>query len=302
MFEAGLDELVQPDEVQEIVQRLRLKASASDEEGVKRELRLRLAELHPDHAGQNGRFADEFDKEEFLQVKSALAALEKRADAGTGVPESRALVPFDQVRSLMEVALRSQASSPAAESVRRREFLDNARGTFRRAAAPPKMTSGGIAVAIGALWTFSGQLKDSVFGRWIPLNSPLVAAATAAVFFVCAVIFLLVRHFEKRQAAWAEFMMSEAGLFRLLDADARTFTRRELMERIHDDFYRGRRAGYGFGRRLTRLFGHRLSPALLDDIVEIQLDRLRSRDAILALPGSPLNPRYELKQSPDPLD
>jgi len=288
---------------EDIVRDLKLEASPRDYDALKRELRTRLATLHPDKNG--GVFPDKGIEEMYNSVSSAYEFVTHASD------DSRALIPVSQLPAIIKAVREAQVAPAQLQiSALRAEFrIESRMGTHDRYIFP-KIGSGVFAAVCAFLFTFSGSLAGHPILGPLSKNSEmqyglLAAASLAGIFFVLT----WVR--ERKQEAKEEWLISEQGRRKIFnellnqasdpmdsERDGR-FTGREVVTLIQRESYESFSMPFLFLTpfRLLGMFTRPcLSLALAEKITEVHLLELEKRGAISRVEGPSIDTVYQIDE------
>ncbi len=285
-----------------IVAHFQLNAEDDSLDAIRKALKFRMADLHPDSNG------GETDDDVWDQLMSAKDFLDDFQD------DSRALIPVSQIPALIQAlnsAVQRSDVSPA-ERVR-----TSTREDIRGRVLLPRIGSGVFAAICAFLFTFSDKVKDHpVLGPWISTSQGqmilLAALLYSALFFVVTWIS------ERAQETRVEWLMTEEGveesLTRLLryspsgELHRSTFTSRELIALHEHDTARRHSIdwrGDNFSRRILELYirvfsmllflpSRRLPAAIAEKVTKGQIDLLVQQDLIRELPRNGFSRVYEV--------
>lgn len=283
---------------EQIVKALRLVSQPDDFDGLKRELRTKLAELHPDKNG--GAFSSPEDEGRYNGVSSAYEFV------NLATRESTALIPVTQLPAIIK-AVRDAQLAPTQLQVGqlRAECREESRLDTHNRYALPRIGSGVFAAICASLFTFSGSLAEHpVLGTLAKSTtfqvSLLVLAGYAGMFF------LLTWVRERREDALADYLMSEKARREIFDqilrnthtvsedATPRQFSVRNVMY-VMEERWGGRYHHHSPLYMFRSLFlGNRgVKPALIEKIAQIHLLELEKRGAIHRVETPSMDSLYE---------
>lgn len=278
---------------EDIKMEMQLKSSSDDFAGLKRELRLKLAELHPDKNG--GAFISTEDEEQFNKVAAAYDFVNLASQ------ESKSLVPITQLPAIIK-AVREAQTAPVQSQIShlRTECREESRFNSHRRYALPRIGSGVFAAVCASLFTFSSSLaQHPVLGFIAKSNifqyTLLALAAYAGLFF------LLTWVRERKEEALIDFLMSEEGRRRVFDrifdhTRQRTFSIRNVMDIIQEHF--GSRHYYSWIGSIATVFFARpnIQSSLAEKIAQMHLLELEKRGAIHRVEIPSMDSLYEFDE------
>ncbi|MGU5827060.1 hypothetical protein [Aeromonas hydrophila] len=248
-------------------------------------LKSERASLHPD---RNGNQFDSHESEErYHFINKALSHLDALDD------KSRQLVPMSEVTKLVEVmsksiSLRNTPTSKEIENSSRQ----NIRFELSRKYKGKKIGSGVIAGFLGFMITQAPNLeKNTIFKPFI--GEPLFQLAMLVIGIYSVVFFVLLWHMERKEESLANYMLSEAPLrriFELLKSEGKdSITSHDIYSVIC--LVSGNHRNYSLFDILLRT---RLCASIIDQIVEIQTQRLIERKVIEIIDVPSIVRQYKL--------
>lgn len=285
--------------VQQIAKELNLKATPSDYDALKGELRSNLASIHPDKNG--GAFAKKEDEDKYNAISSAYEFV------NTVIDRSHALIPVSQLPAIIK-AVRDAQVAPTQTQINalRTECRSESRVASRDRYILPRIGSGTFAAVCGALFTFSGALAEhpilGQFAKNILFQYGLLIAAAYAGFF-----FLLTWLREMREESKVEWLMSDEGrrlIFEYFLRKARDpigrnrngrFAARQVVETILEDS--GHRLRFPSILDATMLFSRgRITSSVAEKIADMHLLELEQRGAIHRIGDPSIDVIYEFDE------
>lgn len=282
---------------EQIVKDLGLVSQHDDFNELKRELRTKIAELHPDKNG--GAFSSQEDEDGYNAVSSAYEFV------NLANRQSTALIPVTQIPAIIK-AVREAQTAPTQLQVNQlqSECREESRLNTHNHYTFPRISSGVFGTICLALFTFSNSLADH------PILGPLVMNSffniTMLILACFSGAFFLRTWFRERQeATLTEYYMSEKarrGIFDEIlnsmqgvpeDAAPRQFSIRNVMDEI--ERYWGGRNYYSPFRFSFRFFlgNRRPKPSLTEKIAHIHLLELEKRGAIHRVETPSMDSLYE---------
>lgn len=283
----------------QIIEDLGLKSKPDDYDGLKRELRTKLAEIHPDKNG--GAFSSLEDEELYNQISSAYEFVNLTCR------ESTALIPVTQLPAIIK-AVKDAQLAPTEHQVGqlRAECREESRLDTHNRYALPRIGSGVFAAICASLFTFSGSLaKHPVLGSLAQNMTVqvllLVMAAYAGIFFLMTWIR------ERKEEELIDYLMSETArreifhhiMFHIHHADgndstSRQFSIRDVMEVIEERWGGRRRYSSSPFIFLSVFLGSRgIKPSLIEKIAQIHLLEMEKRGAIHRIEAPSMDLVYE---------
>ncbi len=283
--------------IEQIAADLDLSSKPDDYDGLKNELRVKLAELHPDKDG--GAFSSPEEEARYNEVSSAYEFVK------LACRESTALVPVTQLPAIIKAVRDAQVEPIELQVGRlRAEYREERRLDAHSRYALPRIGSGVFAAICTSLFTFSGALAEHPVLGAIAQNmafqiSLLVLAASAGMFF------LLTRVRERRETALADYLMSEGARSQIFDA-VRHNMRHRLKGATHRQFSvqnvvdviqeRWGRSRYHSPLRVFLspfLASRRIKLSTAEKIAQIHLLELEKRGAIRRIETPSIDSLYE---------
>lgn len=283
--------------IEQIVKDLGLDSRPDDYDGLKRELRTKLAELHPDKNG--GAFSSSEDEGRYNRVSSAYEFV------NLACHESTALIPVTQLPAIIK-AVRDAQLAPTQLQVGqlRAECREESRLDTHNRYALPRIGSGVFAAVCASLFTFSGSLAEhpvlGILAKKMTFQLSLLGLAAYTGMF-----FLLTWVRERKEDALADYLMSEKARREIFDqvlhnthavskgATPRQFSIRNVMDVI-EERWGGRRHYHSSPIFLSVFFGNRgVKPSLIEKIAQIHLLELEKRGAIHRIETPSMDSIYE---------
>lgn len=285
--------------MQELVEEFDLPCDASDLDCIKRVLRTRLREIHPDRT-PGAKFRDDEERALYDRLSEARAFVEMESKKSTAIVKSSELTGI--IRDLRRELARMQKANAAVEPVQTTEEVSNrSRLHYRRL----RIGSGTFAAVVVATLAFTSRAKD------YPLLGSLfqhpVTKILALVCIACAGgLFLWTWLWEANEKAWVEHLVSEEGTVATLsdvcrsaqythertlikrDEEGVRFTKRYYARQIRD------RSRYDFDSSFWRF---ELSTRMAERVADFQLKQLVSRGAIRVLGRPGIDQWYEVPES-----
>lgn len=201
---------------------------SSDIREIRKELKSKLKNVHPDKIGQNQWNSD--TKDLFLKINSAIEFIDN-------ITEST-LVPIDQVTELVKVAkdliLNSNQKSTETEfSLQLQLFADEQRQSFKL----PKISAGVITAILSFVWLFPKTVEDHpVLSRFISFdNSGFVFGWFITLCYVIAFWIIIIMR-ERRSKLLIKSLKSDRTQIRLIQDFSQIsndyFSKHELVDYI----------------------------------------------------------------------
>ena len=225
------------------------------------------ATLHPDKSG--GGFKSKKDEERYHFLNEAIDRISEKT-------HSVQLIPMSQLPAIIEAIGKSLAAQNNAPAIAEKHLKESFRQDLGRKYIGPKIGSGIFAGITGFLFTQSSALMSHpVVG---PFFSSKDGVAFLGIVSVASVVMFIISWMqEKGEESKATHLLSEGVLHDIY----------RLMQSVSNDglveAHELRRAMAYESRGMLRdagLFGQRLSEQMLDQILQIQLQRLVERQAI----------------------
>lgn len=248
-------------------------------------LKSERASLHPDKNGN--RFNSVESETRYHFINKALSHLDE-LDA-----KSRQLVPMSEVTKLVEVmsksiALRNAPTSKEIETSSRQ----NIRFELGRKYKGKKIGSGVIAGFLGFMVTQAPNLEQNPILKPF-IGEPLFQQVILMICFYSAAFFVLLWYREGKEESLANYMLSEAPLrqiFELLKNEERdSITSHDIYSAVCHVSW-GQRSYSPFDKLLRT----RLCASAIDQVVEIQTQRLIERKAIEILDVPSVDRQYRI--------
>ena len=140
--------------------------TAKDREGLKEEIKQKLAELHPDKSG--GEFRSDDEKQQYLRLSMAKGELDEILYSNSQ------LVPISVVKDLITVIddkkqLLNQEKLEEKLKTSIARYINKA----KRKALLPKISSAAIAAIVSFIWFFPNSLKNHpILKNWVDFDNP----------------------------------------------------------------------------------------------------------------------------------
>lgn len=285
----------------QIIEHLGLKSKHDDYDGLKRELRTKLAEMHPDKNG--GAFSSPEDEELYNRISSAYEFV------NLACRESTALIPVTQLPAIIKAVKDAQLASTEHQVAQlRAECLEESRLDTHNRYALPRIGSGVFATICASLFTFSGSLaKHPILGslaeNMIVQISLLMMSAYAGIFFLMTWIR------ERKEEELIDYLMSETArreIFHYImshmhladrnESKARRFSIMDVMKVIEEHWGGHRRYISSPLIFLSVFLGNRgIKPSLIEKIAQIHLLEMEKRGAIHRIETPSMDLVYEFE-------
>jgi hypothetical protein len=221
----------------EIIKRLGLSADASDPNEIRRELKLRISELHPDRRSFiDDRFRDLSEALKDIQPGSTQLAL-RDSTIATHDHVSLAISIHEEAKNIGE--LEKQAISSTEDSFR-----------------VPHISLATASAVVGFLWLIPKKLEDQpILSKYS--NHPFIHLIWGVVFFVSLLMWVFIWLVERRKKMQIRYVLSAAAQQEALNSFARedeiVFSAQQYREILYP-----RRVFYsGWFAKLFRLIGRR---------------------------------------------
>jgi len=282
---------------EEVVRELQLDSAPQDTEALKREIRLRLASIHPDKNG--GEFSDPEDEEMYNKVAAAYEFVSQISS------DSQALVPITQLPAIIRAVRDAQLAPTQTQiSTLRTECRTESRAISHDRYILPKVGSGTFAAICAFLFTFSGSLAEH------PLIGPIAESSVAQISLLFAALFagmffVMTWIRERRDESRIEWLMSEGGRRAIFDEVFREarhsmssipsgrFTIRNVVNVLMQES--GFRAYSTSAFMATVLpFRGRISISVAEKIAAVHILELENRGAIHKVEGASIEAIYEI--------
>ncbi|WP_345880998.1 hypothetical protein [Shewanella algae] len=266
----------------ESIEEIENKIATDGEEHVLSSLKEERASLHPDKNG--GEFRTKEDEERYHFINDALKNIGEK-----GI--SNQMIPVSQLPAIIESVSKSLAIQNNPPAIIEKNIKESFRSDLGRKYMAPKVGSGIFAGITGFLFTQATALMEHpVVGPFF--SSPEGVQLLGMGFLGSVGLFIISWMQERREEARSSYLLSEDALH-----DMYHMMRHES-ENGHIEVYRIR-------RNLTRshrpdlgplniLLPPRLSPQIVDQILEVQLKRLEDRKAIELVDRPGIDKVYKL--------
>jgi ribosomal protein S25 len=283
---------------EDVIRSLKLSSDSKDFNALKRELRTRLAEVHPDKNG--GQFADEATEAEYNKISAAYEFITHASD------DAHALIPVTQLPAIIK-AVREAQVAPTQTQINslKAECRTESRAMAHDRHLLPKIGSGVFAAICAFLFTFSGSLADHpLLGMYA--KNPMVQIGLLVVAASSGFFFIMTWSRERREEAKVEWLMSDQGrrdIFDKLLREARDpmsgrrkgqFTARQVVDAIMEKSGLHYRSSVSI--MASFLFSRRgLSISVAEKITEVHLLELEKRGAIRRVEDPSIEAVYEFE-------
>ncbi|WP_157360231.1 hypothetical protein [Aliagarivorans marinus] len=246
------------------------------------ELKEERAALHPDKNG--GKFRSNKEEERYHFISEAITHINEKNS-------SNQMIPVSQLPVIIESISKSLAVQNNPPAIVEKNLKESFRSDLGRKYMAPKVGSGIFAAVTGFLFTQSSTLiEHPVLGTFF--NSVFGFQLLGIGFLVSVGLFLVYWMQERREEAQSTYLLSEDALHDIYHMMERE-SENGLVElhRIRRFYTRSHRPGFG---PMNILFSPRLSPQVVDQILEVQLNRLVERKAIEQLERPGIDKVYKL--------
>lgn len=248
-------------------------------------LKSERASIHPDKNGNQ--FASDESEARYHFISSALSHLDELE------AKSKQLVPMSEVTKLVEVMSKSIAlnNSPTSKEIES-SSRQNIRFELNRKYKGKKIGSGVIAGFLGLMITQAPNLeKNPILKPFI--GEPIFLKLMLMIGLYSVGMFVLLWFREGKEESLATYMLSEAPLreiFGLLkDKERDTITSHDIYDAVC--YITGGHRHYSLFSFLLRA---RLCASTIDQIVEIQTQRLIERKAIEVVDTPSVDRQYRV--------
>lgn len=283
----------------DIVQELDLESAPDNLDTLKKELRIRLATLHPDKSG--GSFSSKENEAEYNRVASAYEFVTQASR------ESHALIPITQLPAIIK-AVRDAQLTPAESHIS--QLHTECRSEMRSQATTryvlPRIGSGMFAAICVFLFTFSTSFAEHpILGK---VGQSLDAQMLLLFLAACSGLFFVLTWVrERNEQAQVELLMSEKGrrdiVRRLLehvsdptDPEAPPrFTLRNVVDMIQGESGRRRFSPALLVHEL--LFGEpHITASVAEKIAQMHVLELEKRNAIHRVEDPSIDSVYQFDE------
>jgi hypothetical protein len=181
---------------------LRLRSSVSNLESLRKEIKKKMASLHPDRNG--GKFKSEKSQQRYHELTSALEFIDS-------MKQSTALVPVNQYAEIVKAVV------DALESPKERRLAET-KAEYRKDAANetvaryrlPMISSGAFSTLFVFLLSFPSTFKDNPLFHFF-VATQIGLYVTGYLLFCSAGMFLWSRLSEYRDKEWVDFLSTDEG-------------------------------------------------------------------------------------------
>lgn len=283
--------------IEQIVSYFQLTIDDSDPIEVKKAIKMKMADIHPDK--NNQQFKSESDEELWRNLNSAKLYLDKCNQSRT------ALIPVSQLPALIKSI--QQSNLPPIEN-RISDLRQESRSDNHSKNMLPRISSGVFATICGFLFTFSSSLKDHPFlGNFISMRETQIALLIAMVY--SGVFFVMTWMRERRQEVKLDWLVTNEGIratIKLLLAklsheqhckNLHRFTLRDLTKVLHVcdvSEYRRELSIQRLFEEFPFLGGACLSNSIAEKVARLQIEALKERGILFEVPKKGFEIVYEL--------
>lgn len=251
-------------------------------ETVVSELKEERASLHPDKNGGDFKTSDEEERYHFLN--EALNHVEETLN-------STQMIPVSQLPAIIESISKSLSIQSSPPALIEKNIKESFRSDLGRKYMAPKIGSGVFAGITGFLFTQATALMEHpVVGPFF--SSPEGVQLLGIGFLGSVGLFIISWMQERREESRSTYLLSEEALHEIYGTMKREAENGEIeIYRIRRFFTRSHRPNMG---PMNILFTPRLSPQIVDQILEVQLSRLEERKVIEQVEKPGIDKVYKL--------
>lgn len=280
------------DSQDDVIREFKLSSTASDMEGINRELVSIQSNLHPDRHG--GVFPSPEDKEKYHRVSDAIRFISDLSSA------SKALIPISQLPAIIKAINEAQMVPKETQIYQFRKDIRQENHEVQHSSYRlPRVGSGMFGTICLGLFTFSNVFEQhAILG---PLLENSLSQYLLLVFSGYAGVFFTYTWFrERRQEARVEFLLTEDGLresFSGLLEKGKRFSLRDVLRNMYQG--RARYRISALSPLSILLGGSGIRSSILEKIANAHLLELENRGAIHRLDIPSIEPTYEVDANLD---
>jgi hypothetical protein len=264
------------------IEAIEKQISDQGEEDVLSALKEERATLHPDKNG--GEFKSKEEESRYHFISDALKEISEKNS-------STQMIPVSQLPAIIETISKSLAVQNNPPALIEKNIKESFRSDLGRKYMAPKVGSGIFAGITGFLFTQASTLMEHpVVGPFF--STPEGMSLLGMGFLGSVGLFIISWMQERREEARSTYLLSEDALhdiYHMMKSEAEDgFIE---IHRVRRFFTRSHRPDFG---PLNMLFPPRLSPQVVDQILEVQLSRLEERKAIELVKKPGIDKVYKL--------
>ena len=276
--------------IEALISDLELESQPDDLDGLRDELRSRLAQRHPDKS--NGSFGSDEEKEAFHKLGDARDFIDAR------IKGSQALIPIDRLPAIIEAIQKAQiAPIESRVAALRSEARSDAKAELHSRLMFPRISSGVFAAISGFAATFGDSFEsDPVLGDVV--SSPYFRVMMLVIALYAGIYFMMTWISERREEMRIERASSESGrreiFMQLIRRLAKTpepviLTLGDMVEEVRD--FCGTRLSLSLPIRTS------VGPAAAEKIAKAHILELEDRGVIEREESVGLDVRYRVSES-----
>jgi len=271
---------------EQIINHFDLDASFDDSEKIKKELRKKISQSHPDTNNQETQSHEQ--KKYWQELLEAKEFMDKE--------NNHQLISISQLPSLIK-ALTASELIPIDSRIN--NIKQEAHETLHRKNSLPRIGSGVFAAITGFLFTFSGSLSEHpvLGGLFSSYTSQIVLLA---LIFYSGVFFVFTWSKERKQEETITWLTSNAGVKKIIsnvlreknkeeNSSALILSAQDLVNEMHN------RKQYNEHDPIRYILGSSQLPLqIAEKIASIQIDTLIERGVMAELPVNGFDKKYEI--------
>ncbi len=267
----------------ESIEEIKKRIAIDGEDEVLASLKEERFVLHPDRNG--GEFKTKEDEDRFHFISNALNLIGENS-------YSHQMIPVSQLPAIIASVSKSLAVQNNPPAIIEKNIKESFRSDIGRKYMAPKVGSGIFAAITGFLFTQANALMEHpVIGQFF--SSPEGVQLLGIGFLGSIVLFIISWMRERREEARSSYLLSEDALH-----DLYLMMKHEAengfieVRKVRRYFTRSDRPDFG---PLNIMLPPRLSPQIVDQILDVQLKRLEDRKAIEPVDRPGIDKVYKFK-------
>lgn len=264
------------------IEEIESKIALDGEEEVLSSLKEERASLHPDKNG--GEFRTKEDQKRYYFISDALNHI---AENGS----SNQMIPVSQLPAIIESISKSLAVQNTPSAIIEKNIKESFRSDLGRKYMVPKVGSGIFAGITGFLFTQATALMEHpVVGPFF--SSPVGVQLLGMGFLGSVGLFIISWIMERKEETQSSYLLSEGALHDIYDMIRHEAENGYIeVHRVRRHFTRSHRPDLG---PFNIILPPRLSPEIVDQILDVQLKRLEDRKAIELVDRPGIDKVYKL--------
>ncbi|AEE52856.1 hypothetical protein [Haliscomenobacter hydrossis] len=274
-----------------------LELNSNDFEGIKKELKKVITDLHPDRNG--GEYKNGHEKEVYLKASEALEFVEQKENEAIN-QSSTDLIRISQLRSLMQMT--NENLLPQKIEKKEQEFRSIISEARTESTVPyklPRISLAVITAILSFIWIFPNQISEHpILKRWISPDDPIFAIFWFQLLLITILFWVYAYRLDEKEKSILKSLKLESTHNRIFrDFREEVLERKDKKRFSHTELYEFIQDRYNRRKRSPSLFLHqvRIDSEILNNLASLIIDKGMERKILNEIEISDFEPIYEIK-------